>query len=262
MPPLDVLQPTFMLLPDFTYLSDGPLTLGSIIRRSEETKRPDPKRLLNKGTLSAPSETGKQIFEPWRWNSEEEHSRNAGVFAEVAMLTGLGGRVEGDKDRVDRLDIRCDKIVQETFSPDDAYILRAIDDPTIQAILKRARRPPVFLVTGIMVAYDASITVERSRGAGTNNKLEADATQLGVPLSVGGEIGSTNKLSSKLENVPTRPFILAYQLRRIRRRVFRDSVDDAEENKWALFDDTRMGGGALVDDCEVEILTPDTIWED
>lgn len=263
---LDVLQPTFMLLPDFTYMPDGPLRLGSVIRRSEETKRPDPKRVLNKGTLSVPSGTTKQSFEPWSWNSEEEHSRNAGVFAELAMLTGVGGRIEGNKNRLDRLDIRCDKIDQETFNPDDAYILKATEDPTIQAILKRAHRPPVFLVTGTMIAHAASIAVERSKDAGTNNKVEADATQVGVPLSVGGEIGFTNKTSSKLENVPTQPFILAYQLRRIRRRLFRDSMQEADENTWALFDDRRIatveGSQSLADVCEVESVTPDTIWED
>lgn len=263
---LDALQPTFMLLPNFTFTPDGPLRLGSIVRRSEDTKRPDPKRLLNKGTWSAPSEITKQSFEPWNWNSEEEHSRNASVSAGVSMLTGVGGGVEGNKTRLDCLDIHCDKVIQETFCPDDAYILRAIEDQTIQAILKRPRRPPIFLVTGIMVAHAASITVQRSSGAGTNNKVEADAAQYGVPLAVGAEIGFADKASSRLESVPTQPFILAYQLRRIRRRVLRDSTKEADENTWALLDDTRMGNAdraeSLLRSCEIESVTTDTIWED
>jgi len=263
---LDALQPTFMLLTDFTFTPDGPLRLGSIVRRSEETKRPDPKRLLNKGTLFAPSEVAKQTFEPWKWNSENERSRNASVSAGVSMLTGVGGVVEGNRTRLDCLDIRCDKVVQETFCPDDAYILHAIGDQTIQAILKRSRRPPIFLVTGIMVAHAASITVQRSSGAGTNNKVEADAAQFGVPLSVGAEIGFTDKASSTLESVPTKPFILAYQLRKIRRRVLRDSTKETNENTWALFDDTRMGDAdrakSLMYSYEIESVTAETIWED
>lgn len=263
---LDVLEPTFMLLPNFTYMPDGPLQLGSIIPRSKETKRPDPRRLLNRSTLSPPSETTEQIFEPWSWDSEEEHSRNAGVFAEVSMLTGVGGRFEGNRTRLNRFKIRCDKATQKIFCPDDTYVLQAIEGPDIQTILKKSQRPTIFLVTGIMVAHGASIAVQPSLGASLGLKVTADATPLGVPLAAGGDIGFANIASSKLENVPTEPFILAYQLRRIRRKFFSDSTTEGDENTWALFDDAGIGDEerlqSFKDTCEMDSVTPDTIWED
>ncbi|KAK0290621.1 hypothetical protein LTR35_000052 [Friedmanniomyces endolithicus] len=62
--------------------------------------------------------------------------------------------------------------------------------------------------------------------------------------------------TSKLAGVPKEPFILAYELLRVRKK-HDGTVEERDETKWALF--SNDGGNVVDDDDGVEALSKD--WD-
>ena len=152
-----------MLLPNFIFLPDGDVQLGTILPKGKETKTPDARRPLNRTTRAVPAKISTQEMKSWSWDSEDSLSRKSGVRADLSILTSVGDGLEGERGHVDGLVVTCDRVVVTSFLPDPAYIPQAVADEFIQRLLKKLARPSVYMVTGLMVAHGANIRVERSK---------------------------------------------------------------------------------------------------
>jgi hypothetical protein len=83
--------------------------------------------------------------------------------------------------------------------------------------------------------------------------VEADLTSQGVPLNTGVDVEHSRSDRSAVVDVPTEPFILAYQIVRLRKRG--GGVTDEDHNKWGLFSDDHDG-----DDESDELLGWEIDW--
>ena len=201
---------------------------------------------------------------PWTWDSEKQLTGHAGVWADLSLFSMLGGGIGGGQGQTDAIMIKCDRLVQTTFVPDAAFIARAVSDDTISRILKKITRPSVYMVTGLMVAHGAGIEVKKSKQHGGGAHASVDFTQTGVPVNTGVGGGFDKTQNSTLAQLPKEPFVLAYQLIRIRKKLD-GSLRDDDENQWALFhgdEDEETNIKSLMSDMQTELTTPETIWDD
>lgn len=260
---MDALQPSFMLLPDFSFLPNKDIRLGSILPMTRDSKRPNPRQPLTAALTLMADDISTQEFGPWKWDSDNSHSVGGGVFADLSIITGIGAGVEGSRSHTRGVAIECDRVVQTTFRPSQTSIARAVSDQTVSAILKKLVRPSVFIVTGVMVAHGAKIEVKKGQSRSGGAHASADVTQVGVPVNAGVKGDVSSEQNSTLMQVPKEDFVLAYQLLRVRRKFDR-SLDAVEENRWALFNDDGddEGENELVEELDLDQVTEGFQWED
>jgi hypothetical protein len=107
------------------------------------------------------------------------------------------------------------------------------------------------MVTGIMIAHGAVVRVSDERGAAVGAGVEADVTSQGVPLNAGIDVERSHSGRSTVVNVPTEPFLLAYQIVRLRKKG--GEITDEDKNKWGLFSDDRDGNDESDDLLDLEV---------
>lgn len=260
---MDALQPSFMLPPDFSFLPDKDIRLGSILPMARDTKRPNPRQPLTAALTLTADDISTQEFTAWKWDSDSSRSIGGGVFADLSIITGIGAGVEGSRSYTRGLAIECDRVVQTTFRPSQTSIAKAVSDQTVAAILKKLVRPSVYIITGVMVAHGANIEVRKGHSRSGGAHASADVTQVGVPVNAGVKGDVSRDQNSTLVQAPKEDFVLAYQLLRVRRK-FNRSLDAVEENRWALFSDDGddEGENDLVEELELNQVTMGFQWED
>ena len=260
---MDTLQPSFMLLPDFSFLPNKDIRLGSILPMIRDTKRPNPRQPLTAALTLTTDDISTQEFTPWKWDSDSSFSVGGGVFADLSIITGIGAGVEGSRSHTRGLAIECDRVVQTTFRPTQTSIAQAVSDQTVTAILKKLVRPSVFVVTGVMVAHGAKIEVKKGQSRSGGAYASANVTQVGVPINTGVKGDVSRDQNSTLVQAPKEDFVLAYQLLRVRKKFDR-SLDAVEENRWALFSDDgdEEGENDFVEELDLDQVTVGFEWED
>jgi hypothetical protein len=237
---LEAYQPSYMLLPNFTFSPGRQIQLGSILPAIKGGDLPDPNRPKN-STFRIPVEdilmNGKQDFKPWTFDSRKDVKNQKSLQASISLLTGVGGHISGEKSKARELMIDSDHLRVESFRPDKKYLAKALDDDMLQTLSRKLSRPPLYMVTGIMIAHGAVVRVSDERGAAVGAGVEADVTSQGVPLNAGVDVEHSHSGRSIVVNVPTEPFVLAYQIVRLRKKG--GGITDEDHNNWGLFSDDR-----------------------
>lgn len=90
------------------------------------------------------------------------------------------------------------------------------------------------MIVGLMVAHGANVTISHNRSYGFSGDLSVDGSSAGIPLSLGPEGEVIRGSRSKLQGVPVEPFILAYEVVRLRMKRG-GRVKERDEKGWALF---------------------------
>lgn len=234
---MEALQPSYMLLPSFSFLPNRDIRLGTVLTSAKGSKIPDPKRPLNKSTRLGidDSEINSQEYKPWSWDSSKSTSTKTGLHAGIALLTGLGASISKEGAKGYDLAIDCERVQTSAFRPDKKYLARTVQDDDIRALAeKKFLAPPLYMVVGLMVASGANVTISHNRSFGFSGDLSVDGSSSGIPLSLGPEAEFGRSSSSKLKGVPTEPFILAYEVVRLRLKRG-GKVEERDEKGWALF---------------------------
>jgi hypothetical protein len=156
------------------------------------------------------------------------------------VLTGFGGSVSKEASKDKNLAIKCDSMKITSFRPDTKYLAQAVQDDIVKAIGQKLFGPPLYMVIGLMIANDAEITLSQERSSGYSKNLSLDGTSVGVPLAVGPSAGYNRSSSMSHASMPTEPFILAYEIIRLRMKR-NGTVNEHDENQWALFSDEESG---------------------
>jgi hypothetical protein len=239
-----------MLLPNFSFLPNRDIHLGTVLTSAKGSKIPDPKRPLNKSTRLPihDSEITSQEYKPWSWDSSKATTTKTGLHAGISLLTGLGGSISKEGAKGYNLTIDCARVRTSSFRPDKRYLARTVQDDEIRALAeKKLLAPPLYMVVGLMVASGAAVSVSRNRSCGFSGDLSVDGSSVGVPISLGPEAEYGRSRYSKLQGVPTEPFILAYEVVRLRMKR-RGEVEERDEKGWALFSScVPVGIGGLED---------------
>jgi hypothetical protein len=266
---MEVMQPSFMLLPDFTYLEDGDIQLGTIMTASPETKRPDPRRPLNRRARTPVKDKSipKQELKQWSWDSSKSLAGKASLSAEITLFSSVCGGLSGGRRDVKALQISCNHVEVKQFAPEKAYMAEALQEDNVQKYAKKLVRPPIYMVTGLMsFAHGANMRTNTANEAEGNVKPVADGTPLNVPVKVGREIRHQQSSPSTLLATPVDPFILAYQLVQLRQKRSGE-VEDKDFDKWALFNDESREApidysNAVLDTWGTTPVTPNENWEE
>lgn len=246
-----------MLLPDFSFLPGKDIRLGAVLPSLKDSKRPDPSRPLPAHVPAAPDEISEQHFEPWTWESS---IAGGGIFLDMSVLTGVGAGLEASHGPTKSLNIQSDHVHRSTFRPSGPALASALADNTISRILKKLNRPPIYVVTGIMIAHGAQIESKKGQKHGGSAHAMIDVTATGTPIKTGvkGEIRKND--DSTLSQTITSSFILAYQLLRVRRKFMDNTVDSGQENRWALFNDDEGENRSILDEIDIDFVMDNTEW--
>ena len=233
-PKFSSLAPSFMLMPDFDFEADKDLQLGTILATSSETKIPDPRSPLNEATRIPPPEesTIAIIKRDWHFSGTRPY---ANIRTDMSTLRAISRRLGFGESKTAKLTIQCDSVTTQSFTPDETYVARSLEDEYVQAYLHKFSRPSVYLVTGLMIASNGTVGWEERSTYGIRADLSIDGTAAGVPVSIGPKVEyQREKSEGTISTTVTGSFILAYRLLRVRLKVGgKLALEDF--NKHALF---------------------------
>jgi hypothetical protein len=232
---------TFMLLPDYMHKPNHNIHLGTLLSLSDDTKLPDPDLPLNEKTLISIAQENilTVVHEPWLFTNDQTFGGNLGLTAELPVFSPIGGGLVVGRSKTENLSIRCDRVETTRFVATNAYLAKSLAaEAYVQEYCRQTWRPSVYLVTGLMVAHNAAISSTRSKSHETSIGPSVDATAAGVPLKVGMSIEMADAQNHEAGNTVREPFILAYQLRRLKLKGDGSLRKDKSFNNYALFDDT------------------------
>lgn len=236
---MDAQRPTFMLLPDFGFHPGEDIQLGTLLLLSTETKLPDPDQPINTDTRLSPpiSQVKRHGEHAWTFDSSTDSCWSAGVEADIPVFLPVGGSLGYGMTNKQRLVVECEQLDTERFVPTPTYLAEALADDFVRAYCQKRWHPSVYLVTGLKIAKKATITTGVSRSHGGNIKAKLDASSFGVPVAAGPSFEASNAGTRDTARYIEGPFILAYQLKRL--RLSRKGAVKAKEsyNNFALFDD-------------------------
>jgi hypothetical protein len=238
---MEAQRKTFMLLPDFSYPPSRDIFLGTVLPWSKETKLPDPEYPLNEGTRVTPPENAIRTQVEQGWSSKHVKGTlvSPSIDAELPVFSPVSGTAAYNKTGSQTLNITCD-LRTERFAPSPQYIVDTLKDPRVLAQCQKYWRPSVYLVTGLMIAENA--TIKKATDGTHSGKIHGgvDMSSLGAPLNIGAGFESAKSLSDDISTTLQKPFILAYEL--IRLRIKGDGSVKKQEKfvRHALFDDSRQ----------------------
>jgi hypothetical protein len=230
-----------MLLPDFMQKPGHRIHLGTLLLLNGDTKLPDPDIPLNEDTRVPIADTDvlNLTEEPWLYTKGRTYSGNLSLTAEFPVFTPVGGGFVLSRSKSEDLTIRCDKVETTRFAATKEYLVRAVAaERFVQEYCQQTWSPSVYLVTGLKTAHNAVISNDRSRSYRGSLDPSVDTTTVGVPLKFGVSVGTESAEERNVDHAIREPFILAYQLRRLKLRHDGSVKRDESYNNYALFDDT------------------------
>ena len=254
-------KPTFIPIPQVQNLRYPPEThivLGTILTDDRDPRIP----LCRKPVVPIKDDEIIRDQEPWpwHWDSNDHISGKARIPAKIPGLP-VGGGLSGEGASNTAVVIDSKHVKTQFFSPDLEYLQKVTENPIVESYTEKRGRPWAHLVISIMIAESATFEITRGKQKGFKAELQADASGAGVPAAVAAEAGANKQSGSTLKSGPIGPFVLAYQLLKVRPR--KDGTAERKaDNQPALFDDSESAAQDLMDEWEIEETTAKEIWED
>jgi hypothetical protein len=235
---------TYMLVPEFSYPPGQRIALGTVLSLSDATKLPDIDDPLEICVPVAEDRITQQLQRPFEWNSDDATTTAAGATADLSFFTGVGAGAKGEHHTSVGLKISSELVTKTWFKPTPQELTKFLSDPAVFETLQERSRPPLYLVTGLMVAGGATIEDRAGKRRGGGAHANADLTALQAPLNLGVEGERSRTTNTSGRTTIEGEFILAYKLLRFKKRFF-GKVEQKTETKWALFHDTVPTEGAV-----------------
>ncbi|OQN97425.1 hypothetical protein B0A48_16584 [Cryoendolithus antarcticus] len=236
---MNTYQPTFMLLPDTSFLPGRGIQLGTLLPAELTSKYPDARRPLNSTSRVPVAEEAisRQAHKAWYLDTAEQTAGRVGLLADLSVIPILNGGISGSRAIRDSVKITAENLDVEWFSPDESYIAQATASTALRKYAGTFRRKPLYLVTGLMTASAATIEYVKDRSEGLRVDLAADGAAVGMPGRVGPIVEGAQVCERRQGSSPVEPFLLAYQLLRIRFKRQEGAFETRMETKWALAGD-------------------------
>lgn len=193
--------------------------------------------------------------EDWVETLGKSTSFGIGAFAHFLNIVGLGGEFDFTKYTNKSSELRTRVMDTTWFNPNEAYIKRSIEDPGVRRYLESNKfRESVYMITGLMVAREASETLEAMKGRGVYSQIGADLTSVGAPVVVGPKGHLAKQTQRVITFSKADDFILAFRLTRIKvKRMGEIRVD--KYTRGAMYSlGPGSGHGAVVPDSEQLVI--------
>lgn len=225
---------TYFLPPTWDYPPSGPIKLGAIIITPSRANIP-----LNLSSIipippaSLIAATSKHN---WEWHREKTREGKVGIWTRfLQVVLGIEADVGMNWNIVNDEVYKFERMESQSFTPEEAYVTEALKAPSIMRFLEKSSfKKPVYMVTGIRVAYGAKVKSVFKRGYGGQAKIGVDGTGSGVPVSIGPELEVQNSNKTGTEFDGGSDFVFAFQLTRISFKGKTRDLDVEAYNKGSM----------------------------
>jgi len=251
---MDAYQARFMIPPDFSFPPNGRIKPGIVLKEGNNGF-PDPRTQLHDATASV-LDTEERSYPEFRYSGEAQCDKRVGFWIDVLSVVEIG--LGGERGLNYNLAIETGPAQSVTFEPSKTYISQMMSDPFLSEYTKRPRRAPIYLITGVMTAENATIELQKGQRSAFQAKIVVDAEGFGAPVKIGPEFEREASHIGGPTWKETQPFVLAYTLKRIRRKIF-GGVDATDHNNHALWGD---GKDRRDEDWDVEDFVQSFVKED
>lgn len=203
---------TFLELPG-TY-SPEIILLGSILVRNDETESPHPSHVLSPHTREHVRDDEIKTQSLIHWHSHDVLGR-ANFSAREFDILPVSDSVSGGswKHRSLSHGVFCEELVIEQFVPSESSLAKTLNSDIIRRVLPVSSRPSIYLVSGRIVAYGARYGAEAGRGSEVNARSGLEEAGAGMHV-----FGDDSTEMEEQEALVDQPFVLAYELKRVRRK--------------------------------------------
>jgi len=251
-----LLAPNFDLVPP----PNGPLKLGHILDDPD-----DPRYPLNTDSVLTPldSQSYKHTASGVSAVRNQLGKSEFKLWAQLADLVPVGGAGALAKD-ASSTDLFTIKTVETTyFLPSSKYVEASVkgSEEVRRFLAGGFWRNDIYMITGLKVARNGSVTSYVSDGGKASAGALADFKELGVPFTagVGGEKLVASEEATHIAEL--KPFVLAYQVRKI---VYKKGTParTVAHNRGAMFsNDDPVGNDDLlvVEGVDDEDTVPDPV---
>ncbi|KAK4172945.1 hypothetical protein QBC36DRAFT_336817 [Triangularia setosa] len=227
----------------------GPIKLGSIISKPRLVFEP-----VNKYPV-APRSFLEEVYE---YNSGKSSlsigkatNKSLGIFAELPAFIDSTLGSEWASSNTENWTF--DNLRTIWFTPSTDYVRQSLGDVQVQQFINDNKSwltgISLYMVTGVKIAYGASMLSEFASCYGFSGTVGIDLSTLGVPISVGPEAGLEKFSTLTASSNSVDPVVFAFRLRHIKTKASgdhksRDYTNDAllslkdEEGKPLLVFDT------------------------
>lgn len=252
---------TWFLPPDFTFLPEGQLALGTVLA---DPRRPTATPLATLGSAEHASiqlPEVRTIVERQRaFSGTRKRSFGLELFARFLELAGAETKSDVQWQKTLSLSAVDHEVraYSGPFSPDALAAILAIDRVRRHVGSSRwaVRRRPVYIISAIRVARKSFAVVDETANdlSGSVSVSGPAAAATGVPVEVGGGVsgGRANTSSSSYETAPG--IVFAYRLHVIRERGDDHPVAELFSDRTAFFT-----GGAEDEEDEGEDLEMESV---
>ncbi|KAI1193780.1 hypothetical protein F5X97DRAFT_28668 [Nemania serpens] len=232
---------------------DGPIQLGSIVT--------DPKRVFE--PINSYAVNPSSCFEkvsvsnsgPASLALGKSNKKNIGLFAELPAI--VAANISGDygADAEERWSFENMRTIW--FTPSVDYVRQRLADTDVQLYIQTNQswlgHTNLYMVTGVKVAFGASVLSEFASSYGFSGTVGLDLSALGPPITAGPDIGIWNNSSLAGTSSPVEPVVFAFRLRRLKIKANGD-VEQSDHDKKALLghEDYDVKGSIQIDTDGIE----------
>jgi hypothetical protein len=257
---------TYMLPPTLSLVPDRDIKLGMLIPLTDTRPHlPDPDcNLTDSPNYLWPDQTviKSDVEEPWTYDDAYKKSTSGGIWADVPILTAICGSLGFECSRSEHITVQAQRVETSWFTPSSAYIATALREPSAREHFLQDPKARVFMITGMKIAYDAEIFLGKEKAKEFHGDAGIDLTVVSAPIRVGPKAAVSQSRETHFQTRKAGPFVLAYQLKQIRKK--RNGLTEAKGyNRHAfLFDDhvdVTVAESALEDEWDIEEVGPDTV---
>ncbi|KAK5993702.1 hypothetical protein PT974_07138 [Cladobotryum mycophilum] len=208
----------FYYAPTWDWPPEGPIKLGNVLASIQSPERP---------LCTAPLPNDHEVFSSEK--KEVKYSKAQFSEGKFSILTtflkilGLGVEAGADWKKSQQEEFTFERIVTNQFVPRDEYIQRCIEAPAVRRFLDKSRyRKPVYIITGIKVAYGAKAGSEQSVAHDGKLALSVDSAVLGgftgnvSALAVEPQVEHKSVASGSTSWQGSSDFVFAYRVTRVR----------------------------------------------
>ena len=208
-------QPTYYIAPNFTTrpFPNGPLELGTLV---EDIKQFYP---INQGAVNrVPIPDGQRYSdakEDINASLKASRSGEASILAKV-LDRSIGGEasLKGQKRGEDVYKIQ--KLETVYFHPQRSYIKKCLQLSDVEDYLEMGdNEPPVYLITGLKIAWGTTISTEHGRGYEGTAELGVSVQCGPVDMDVGARAGVVRDSAVSSSFGKPADFVLGIQVQKI-----------------------------------------------
>jgi hypothetical protein len=200
--------------PNFDCSPEGTLALGTVITdpfapdRPLVSGRPSP--------LPGDIDVEERRFEAWEQTNEQRQDGKLGLWARFLTLVeaeNIGINLE----RAHSNTYRFEALEVRKFDPPAAFIKERMGHPEVaEYALRGSFRPPVYMVTSVMIARNPAVSKSNDGSWGVNFKVGTDLTFAGLPdVSIGADNAFSRSRHEHTSFTGSSDFIFAYRLSQI-----------------------------------------------